>query len=93
MQVQLRKLSSIKPYKGNPVLGPKTVPLQPRKWVIRHITHQVPNNAPLGNYVYIGKVGTWPDSVVDQDSFDFTVLEGRTKESGGANWEVIGEAF
>jgi len=66
-----------KPYKGNPVLGPKTVPLQPRKWVIRHITQQVPKNAPLGDYVYTGKIGTWPDSLIDQDQFDFTVVEAR----------------
>jgi hypothetical protein len=64
-----------KPYKGNPVLGPKTVPLQPRKWVIRHITQQVPGNAPLGDYVYMGMVGTWPDSLIDQDQFDFTVVD------------------
>jgi hypothetical protein len=85
-----------KPYKGNPVLGPKTVPLKPRKWVIRHITQQVPNNAPLGGYVYTGKVGTWPDSLIDQDQFDFTVVEAArmwTESSGIAktmkDWEVI----
>jgi hypothetical protein len=85
-----------KPYKGNPVLGPKTVPLLPRKWVIRHITQQVPGNAPLGDYVYVGKVGTWPDSLIDQDQFDFTVVEAartRTESSGIAksmkDWAII----
>ncbi len=85
-----------KSYKGNPVLGPKTVPLQPRKWVIRHITQQVPGNAPLGDYVYMGKVGTWPDSLIDQDQFEFTVVEARKAraESPGTpkatkDWEVI----
>jgi hypothetical protein len=72
-----------KPYKGNPVLGPKTVPLQPRKWVIRHITQQAPGNAPLGDYVYMGTVGTWPDSLIDQDQFEFTVVEAvRTRTKG-----------
>jgi hypothetical protein len=87
-----------KPYKGNPVLGPKTVPFQPRKWVIRHITQQVPCNAPLGNYIYVGKIGTWPDSLIDQDQFDFTVVEARKArgESPGTSkatrdWEVIEE--
>jgi hypothetical protein len=85
-----------KPYKGNPVLGPKTVPLQPRKWVIRHITQQVPGNAPLGDYVYTGKIGTWPDSLIDQDQFDFTVVEAaRTRSESSAivksmkDWAVI----
>ncbi len=86
-----------KPYKGNPVLGPKTVPLQPRKWVIRHITQQVPGNAPLGDYVYVGKIGTWPNSLIDQDQFEFTVVEAarmRTKSSAITktmkDWAVIG---
>jgi hypothetical protein len=85
-----------KPYKGNPVLGPKTVPLQPRKWVIRHITQQAPGSAPLGDYVYMGKVGTWPDSLIDQDQFEFTVVEAartRTESSAIAktmkDWAVI----
>jgi hypothetical protein len=85
-----------KPYKGNPVLGPKTVPLQPRKWVIRHITQQVPGNAPLGDYIYMGTVGTWPDSLIDQDQFEFTVVEAaktRTESSKNAktmkDWAVI----
>jgi hypothetical protein len=86
-----------KPYKGNPVLGPKSVPLDPRKWIIRHITQQVPNNAPLGDYVYTGKVGTWPDSLIDQDQFEFTVVEAaRTWTESSAiaktmkDWAVIG---
>jgi hypothetical protein len=85
-----------KPYKGNPVLGPKTVLLQPRKWVIRHITQQVPGNAPLGDYIYMGTIGTWPDSLVDQDQFEFTVVEARKEQAEAAgtrktmkHWEVI----
>jgi hypothetical protein len=86
-----------KPYKSNPVLGPKMVPLQPRKWVIRHITQQVPGSAPLGDYVYMGKIGAWPDSLIDQDQFEFTVVEAarmRTESSAIAktmkDWAVIG---
>jgi hypothetical protein len=87
-----------KPYKGNPVLGPKMVPLQPRKWVIRHISQQVPGNAPLGDYIYMGSVGTWPDSLIDQDAFTFVVTEALTAGVGKPgtsevvkDWAVIEE--
>ncbi len=37
----------------------------------RQITQTVPGNAPAGNYIYIGNVGVYPDSVADSDEFGF----------------------
>jgi hypothetical protein len=44
----------------------------------------------------MGKIGTWPDSLIDQDQFEFTVVEAaktRTESSGIAkamkDWAVI----
>jgi len=61
------------PYPGNPVIGPRTVTLSPNETKRKHITHHIPNNAPLGDYLYCGKVGTYPSPVDDQDCFTFTV--------------------
>jgi len=61
------------PYPGNPVLGPRTVTLTPNQTLSRHVNHPVPLNAPLGNYTYCGKVGTYPEPAMDEDCFIFTV--------------------
>jgi len=61
------------PWPGNPVIGPRTVTLTPYQTRSRHISHRVPNNAPLGTYKYCGKVGTYPTPVMNEDCFNFTV--------------------
>ena len=44
--------------------------------IARRITQSVPGNAPAGSYLYIGKVGIYPDSVIAADAFPFTKLAG-----------------
>jgi len=61
------------PCPGNPVLGPRWVTLAPYQTRSRHVTQEVPQNAPLGTYEYCGKVGTYPNIVIDEDCFNFTV--------------------
>jgi len=63
------------PYPGNPVVGPIYFTLQPNATITKHITHGVPMNAPLGVYEYGAEVGYPPNSVLDTDSFEFTVIE------------------
>jgi len=60
-------------YSGNPVFGPRTVTLAAGKTRSGHISHPVPNSAPLGTYTYTGRIGTHPSPVWNEDSFEFTV--------------------
>jgi len=63
------------PYPGNPVAGPQTVPLGPYQERVKELRRTVPYNAPLGPYVYIGRVGDYGSDILDQDSFGFVVIE------------------
>jgi hypothetical protein len=64
------------PFPGNPVAGPQTVPMGPYQQRTKVIQHLVPPNAPLGPYVYVGRIGTYsPRVVLDQDSFGFVIIE------------------
>ncbi len=63
-----------KPYKGNPILGPIYQALAPFQVRSKHVNHGIPWSAPLGVYTYIAKLGTYPDDVMDQDSFEFEVV-------------------
>jgi hypothetical protein len=64
-----------KPYKGNPVLGPKTVILVPYDTLSKHVNHKIPGSAPLGTYEYWVKAGEeYPDHL-SKDTFTFSVVE------------------
>jgi parallel beta-helix repeat protein len=64
-----------KPYPGNPIIGPKRVTLPGNKNVQRHMTHPIPGAAPLGVYIYKSRIGLPPDQLIDEDSFEFEVVE------------------
>jgi hypothetical protein len=61
------------PFPGNPVLGPIYVTLQPLQVIQGHRTHQIPLGAPTGTYTYRVRIGLPPNTVIDQDEFDFDV--------------------
>ncbi|KPJ52228.1 hypothetical protein AMJ39_08360 [candidate division TA06 bacterium DG_24] len=64
-------LPNSNPY--GPVAGPRTVTLGPNQTRVRTVTQRIPSTAPLGAYTYCGKIGTYPDDVMDQDCFDIEV--------------------
>jgi hypothetical protein len=64
-----------KPYPKNPVIGPMWVTLAPGEEKSKHVSHKIPGSAPLGTYTYIAKIGTYPEPLIDSDSFTFTVVE------------------
>jgi parallel beta-helix repeat protein len=64
-----------KPYPGNPIIGPKKVTLPGNKNIQRHMTHPIPGAAPLGIYTYKSRIGLPPGQLIDEDSFEFTVVE------------------
>jgi len=76
-----------------PALGPLTLTLTPGFTLTRTRTQSVPGSAPAGAYVYEGRVGTYPATVWDSDSFPFTKL---AVGDGGAlvpEWSNTGQSF
>ena len=67
-------LPSGQPYPGNPVMGPRQVTMNPGQQISLHVTHPVPNAAPLGEYQYTLKIGWPPATLIDLDSFAFLVI-------------------
>ncbi|KPJ54047.1 hypothetical protein AMJ39_01940 [candidate division TA06 bacterium DG_24] len=57
-----------------PVAGPRQVTLAPYASAQKILEHEVPENAPLGQYTYSGNLGAYPDVVWDEDAFDFDVI-------------------
>ncbi len=58
--------------------------------IMRELLQNVPGYAPPGNYTYVGKVGVYPDSVIDDDSFPFTKLAGDSPPVHNQGWKVFG---
>jgi hypothetical protein len=62
------------PYPGNPVFGPVYFTIGPYGMITKHVTHDVPMFAPLGEYNYTAEIGYPPNSVLDTDTFAFEVV-------------------
>lgn len=56
-----------------PVLGPARLSLGAGESVEFQLSQPVPTIAPAGSYGYRLRVGSYPDEIDDQESFDFTV--------------------
>jgi hypothetical protein len=69
--------TSVKLPNGNtmPLQGPVPVTLDPAEVKVVPVSHNVPQMAPLGEYLYKAQIGTPPNNLIDQDSFAFTVVE------------------
>ena len=75
-----------------PVLGPINLTLPGGASITRTRTQAVPASAPAGNYLYEGRVGTYPATIWDTGSFPFTKLStGDGLPVSG--WENSGESF
>jgi hypothetical protein len=64
-----------KPYKKNPVFGPLGTTLSAYQTKQGHVSHKIPNSAPLNTYRLCGRVGDHPSDIWAEDCFDFTVIE------------------
>jgi len=76
----------------SPLLGPINVVLGSHKTVSPHISQQVPWITPYGGpYIYTAIVGTYPDPVIEEDSFEFFVVPPGLQaiEQQYEDWEVI----
>ena len=64
------------PYPGNPVLGPRSVTLRSGRVATRTVSLRIPAGvSPSGPYTVRGTVGTFPDGVEDQSTFEFSIVE------------------
>jgi hypothetical protein len=66
--------------KGNfkaidPSLGPRWIHLEGSEAVEFTLSEAVPENAPEGVFLYVGKIGFYPDNLRGKDSFLFTITE------------------
>jgi hypothetical protein len=75
-----------------PVLGPLTLTLPASLSVTRQRTQAIPGGAPAGAYLYEGRVGTYPATILDSDNFPFNKLSlGNGPVIG--EWSNTGEEF
>ena len=72
-----------------PLLLRNNINLAAGATLYRDMTQTVPGIAPTGDYIYRCLVGTYPSTVVDQDSFAF-IKEGMEAYSPYPGWELIG---
>jgi len=69
-----------KPYSKNPVYGPDSLTLGDYMLDSLIVTHRIPNSAPLGTYLYIGKIGNYPQEVWSQDTLKVKVVALEEKD-------------
>jgi hypothetical protein len=59
----------------SPVLGPEDTVIVAHGTHQAYISQQIPNDAPFGGpYIYSAKIGTFPDEVWVEDSFEFSIV-------------------
>jgi hypothetical protein len=76
------------PYPGNPVVGPVTETLGADQTRSVQIAHIVPYNAPLGIYTYYSRIGSHPNVVWNEGSFQFTVSTGAGNSDNDDDWSA-----
>jgi hypothetical protein len=75
-----------------PVLGPANLTLAASQTISRSRVQNVPAGAPAGFYLYEGRVGVYPDTVWNSDSFTFEKL-GPGNGIPVNGWANYGEGF
>ncbi len=56
----------------------------------RTMTQNVPGGAPPGNYTLAGFVGTYPGTIIDEDSFPFEKMAGDATPNHNLGWSLFG---
>ena len=62
-------------YPGNPIVGPLEVTMPGETNFQTRLIHSVPGVAPVGVYTYESRIGLPPDQLIDEDIFEFVVME------------------
>ena len=76
-----------------PVLGPISLTLSGSVTLTRTRTQSVPASAPAGSYTYEGRVGDYPGTIWDSDSFPFTKLASGDASAPVFEWTNSGQSF
>lgn len=76
-----------------PVLGPVSVTLPAGVTIDRDRTQVVPGGAPAGDYTYDAYAGTYPNVVLDSDSFPFMKTGVTTSKPPYVEWRNTGDPF
>ncbi len=66
------------------------ISIAPGQVILRQSTQLVPGSAPAGVYTYVCNAGTYPDTVVDDDNFQFTKLAGNVAPNHNQGWACYG---
>ncbi len=73
-----------------PLVLRSSITIAPGQTIMRIVTQTVPGAAPPGNYTYVGNVGTYPGTVIDDDAFPFIKLPGEAAPNHNQGWAVSG---
>lgn len=73
-----------------PIIRRDRLVIPPGATILRTLNQNVPMSAPFGAYTYKGYVGVYPDSVQDEDDFDFNKLAGESSPNHNLGWAVFG---
>jgi len=79
---------------GTGMYGPlkrfDNVSLSAYESISRHFNQNIPNHAPLGDYLYLGYCGDYPSTVVDSSYFPFEVVPGVLTKAVEEGWVLTG---
>ncbi|NIR50069.1 PKD domain-containing protein [candidate division KSB1 bacterium] len=73
-------------------VGPLTLTFEPGQSGMKTFTQNIPAEAPAGQYTYSFYVGTFPDNIIDSDSFPFNKSTSPTLAKATAdvqNWKLL----
>lgn len=76
-----------------PVLGPVSLTIPAGASIMRLRSQTVPASAPAGTYLYEGRVGDYPNVILDTGSFTFEKLASGDGEKWTERWLNTGESF
>jgi len=63
-------------WRGNPIAGPRQVPLGPGAWIRKTLRVGIPAAAPPGGpFLVRGSIGTWPGGPDDVAAVEFSIVE------------------
>ncbi|MBD3232411.1 MAG: T9SS type A sorting domain-containing protein [candidate division Zixibacteria bacterium] len=54
--------------------------------IILYAVQQIPAEAPLGDYLYLGYIGQFPEAIYDSTYFEFTVVPSASLHPKAGNW-------
>lgn len=73
-----------------PLVRRNNLTIPPGATIMRALSQFVPMVAPHGTYTYMGYVGVYPDSIFDEDGFEFAKLAGDGSPNHNQGWAVHG---